>query len=311
MHLGDYAQGARYSFGGHETFPLRHGWLKKAVDFISQDPQGFSRDDAMISLGVGKNMVRAIKHWALACGILIESAVPDQPGRVYPTVSSLGTALFSDEGWDPFLEDTATLWAVHWGLVSNPMRALVWQQVFTSYEETEFDRSMLTRYLRARMQRLGVKVSDNVLEKEIDCLLKSYVVSPRDHGHEDDEAGCPLTELGLITVIGDAGRMRFNVGAKESLTAAVVGYSLIDYFQRRAVTQKSFTVNECLYGAGSPGQAFKLDEASLLDYLDQLEAITDGAIKVAEVAGNAQVFLLESLNSLEVLGIHYVHQLRG
>ena len=52
-----------FSFSGHETFPFRYTWLKKGVDAVSDDPSVFSSDRATITLGVGKNMVRSIRHW--------------------------------------------------------------------------------------------------------------------------------------------------------------------------------------------------------------------------------------------------------
>ena len=57
-------------FAGHETFPLRYGWLKKAADGITSDPSLFTRADALVRLGVGKNMVRSLRHWAMAPGIV-------------------------------------------------------------------------------------------------------------------------------------------------------------------------------------------------------------------------------------------------
>ena len=57
------------SFAGHQTFALRAGWLKKGLDAIEDDPQIFTRDDALVVLGVGKNMVSAIRHWLLATGL--------------------------------------------------------------------------------------------------------------------------------------------------------------------------------------------------------------------------------------------------
>ena len=63
-------------FSGHETFPLRQLWLKKAHDQvmlhispnrISAPKSVFSDDDATERFGVGKNMVASIKHWALSC----------------------------------------------------------------------------------------------------------------------------------------------------------------------------------------------------------------------------------------------------
>src|SRR3974390_179077 len=59
-------------FSSHETFVFRHSWLKKAVDAVIEDPEIFTRDSAIVTLGVGKNMVRSIRHWGLATGILAE-----------------------------------------------------------------------------------------------------------------------------------------------------------------------------------------------------------------------------------------------
>ena len=72
------------SFSRHETFVLRYGWLKKAFDGVTGDPAVFSREDAIVNLGVGKNMVRSIRHWALVAGILKEE--PGTRGlRLQPT----------------------------------------------------------------------------------------------------------------------------------------------------------------------------------------------------------------------------------
>ena len=57
---------------GHETFPLRYGWLKKAFDAVSAaeesglDRSIFLADDAIARFGVGKNMVASMRHWAVA-----------------------------------------------------------------------------------------------------------------------------------------------------------------------------------------------------------------------------------------------------
>lgn len=61
----------RYVFPGHETFPRRYAWLPKAVRGVSENPRLFSDEDqAMVHLGVGKNMVRAIRFWAVAARVI-------------------------------------------------------------------------------------------------------------------------------------------------------------------------------------------------------------------------------------------------
>ncbi len=59
-----------YKFSGHETFPCRYTWLPKAFLALDSDPKAFADEEkAMVTLGVGKNMVRAIRFWAQAADI--------------------------------------------------------------------------------------------------------------------------------------------------------------------------------------------------------------------------------------------------
>ena len=71
--------GLKPQFSGHETFPFRYPWLKKGFDAVCEDGQVFLREDAITVLGVGKNMVRSIRHWCLAAGVI----EPNQDGEVF------------------------------------------------------------------------------------------------------------------------------------------------------------------------------------------------------------------------------------
>src|SRR5438067_787440 len=104
-----------YRFSGHETFPCRYTWLPKAVQSLAQDPALFRNEDqAMVRLGVGKNMVRAIRFWADAAGV--SASLPD--GAL--AVSRFGADLLGERGCDPFLEDVRTLWLIHWKIATSP-----------------------------------------------------------------------------------------------------------------------------------------------------------------------------------------------
>ena len=50
----------RYSFSGHESFHCKSLWLKKGYDFIC-NKKHFADTDSVVELGVGKNMVSAIR----------------------------------------------------------------------------------------------------------------------------------------------------------------------------------------------------------------------------------------------------------
>ena len=129
----------QHSFSGHETFPFRYPWLKKGVDGVRADPEVFLRDDAITTLGVGKNMVRSIRHWCLAAGVLAEN----RSGGPALRTTALGSLLFADDGLDPYLEDPATLRLLHWQIACNRTRATTWFWTFSHFHEPEFTRETL------------------------------------------------------------------------------------------------------------------------------------------------------------------------
>lgn len=63
------------SFGRHETFALRYAWLTKGFQAFEKNNSIFSSDEATIELGVGKNMVNAIKYWLRASSMLLDIAL--------------------------------------------------------------------------------------------------------------------------------------------------------------------------------------------------------------------------------------------
>jgi len=65
------------------------------------------------------------------------------------------------------------------------------------------------------------------------------------------------------------------------------------------------SVQESLYGPQSPGQAFKLDENALVEYIEALEDMTDGAIALDETAGLKQIYRRKNLDSMRLLARYY------
>ena len=87
-----YQDDYRPQLSGHETFPIRYGWLKKAFDRVweTEDQRDnrevFSGSDAIARFGVGKNMVSSMRHWAKAAGM-----IKDAPGANGLTDDFIGT----------------------------------------------------------------------------------------------------------------------------------------------------------------------------------------------------------------------------
>jgi hypothetical protein len=94
-----------YRISGHETFPCRYTWLPKAVRSLRENPKLFSdEEEAMVSLGVGKNMFRSIRFWSQAAGLVTMGT----KGRGH-VLTKLPNVLLGERGLDPFLEDICML----------------------------------------------------------------------------------------------------------------------------------------------------------------------------------------------------------
>jgi hypothetical protein len=176
-------------FSGHETFTLRYAWLKKAMDALDQRPDVFSAEDAMVELGVGKNMVRSIRHWAVTCRMAEEAS----SGRGLQP-SELGRALFLAPGWDPYTEDDGTLWLIHWQIATNMTRATTWYWAFNILREQEFTTEALTTGLeRLVSHHEWTRISESTLKSDVSCFLRTYATGKRGVTSTfEDSLDCPL-----------------------------------------------------------------------------------------------------------------------
>ena len=301
-----------YRFSGHETFVFRYGWLEKGVNAVAASATAFSDEDAMVKLGVGKNMVESIRHWCLVTRLIEEDSTTRQKGGRRINVSPIGSKLLLPRGWDPFMEDDASLWLVHWLLVSNTKIGTTWQVMFTQFQRPDFTRRELADYMMTFAERHSVRTRRKSMERDVDCFLRSYV-SARGKSKQavlEETFDCPLQELNLIQQTPDSDVHRFVIGPKPSLPAPVFAFALLEYFERVRGESNAINLDDCLYGQGSPGQAFKLDENSLIDYVEQIGKSTRGGLAVDDTAGMKQIFRKHAFDPFHMLDQYYGSEVR-
>ena len=287
----------RLSFSGHETFSLRYGWLSKGVSLAEHDPTAFFRDDAVTSLGVGKNMVGSIRHWCEVLGLVALD------GRLKKgVVKPLGRILFGARGFDPYLECHGTLWLLHWQLCRHPGAATTWHYAFTRWNKSIFTRDELATWLLRVVSDSGdSKTSPASLKRDVDVFLRTYVPTQHDRQRvAEDSFDCPLAELGLIREV-ESGTYQFQRGAQASLPPAILAVALAEYWDMTAPEQRTLSFERVMYGPGSPGGAFQLSEAGMADLLSVLPSLAGIAfdessgmrrlVRVAQAAPKRDVLL--------------------
>lgn len=275
----------RISFSGHETFPLRFNWPKKAYDAAARDSEIFGKDEAIAELGVGKNMVRAIRHWGLACGILDD----DETTAGSYVETEFGTSIFGEEGFDPFLEDEATAWLLHWKLCGDLSPAPLWHYVFGCWRGRALDPLTVFSALDTWAEQRGVHLpSRSTLKRDLQCLLATYTPRRTSRGHLEDALGSPLSNLGLVRETD--GVHQLQQGTQRTLPAHVFGYAVLDHWERAASGQGTLPLRAVLHEEASPGRVFRLSENYAFDLLTEIERLEHPPFEYRDTAGSRQLY---------------------
>lgn len=279
----------RPHFTGHETFPLRYGWLKKAYDAVvtneneSEKKSVFNEAGAVANFGVGKNMVASMRHWAVATKIIEENDGELSPGDV-------GKKLFGNtlgDPLDPYLENPSSLWLLHWQLCRHSSKT-TWHFLFNYFHAEEFERSVLVDALLKLTQEKGWgRVSAATVKRDVECLLRCYVPKPETaKTTPEDTLECPLAELGLIKMTGKRDGFRLVRGSKPTLGDGVFLYALVDFWaESRYADLNQLPFEAIAYEPGSPGRIFLLDENDLADRLTKIEIYSNGVLSWSETSG--------------------------
>lgn len=282
--------GKKPQFSGHETFPLRQLWLKKAYDAVHSGslfgdaPKSiFSDEEAIVQFGVGKNMVSSIRFWAVACNIL------EEQGEAYK-VTALADSLFNNyDGLDPYCENTSTIWLMHWFLASTPEKTTTWYYLFNHVMQPVFDRESIGSAITDVLSEHKVKISQSTLKRDVECCIRSY--APRVNSDSPEELSEPLLgEIGLVTH-NSKDSFEFRRGIKRSLHDGIFGYALLDYWGRLETSGSVMAFDRVAHDYGSPGRVFKIDENGIAERLIALEELSNGQIQWTEQAGLRQVTL--------------------
>ncbi|KFF01354.1 hypothetical protein IX39_12325 [Chryseobacterium formosense] len=180
----------KLTFSGHDTFHCRQLWLKKGYDFIKNGKK-FVDDDAVITLGVGKNMVSAIHFWMKAFGLL------DKNGN---TTDFANYIFDSDNGKDPYLEDNATLWLLHYQLITQNLSS-TYNYIFNDLrkERIEFTKDNFLSFIERKSSEVGFsQFNKKTVSTDFDVFLKTYNRTDEQVKDREDTFSGLLTDLNLL-----------------------------------------------------------------------------------------------------------------
>ena len=279
---------ARPIFSGHESFACKSHWLKRGYDFVRGE-NNFNDDDAVVRLGVGKNMVASIKFWLKAIGLLKDAGLV-----------ALANHLFDDDnGKDPYLEDIGTLWLLHFLLIQTDY-ATIYKTTFVDYHRQRniIEKSKLQNYIKhICFDETGYKnlYNDNTVKRDIGVMLHNYCAKNGGNVNIEDSNSL-FAPLNLICET-EKNTYRFNYDTRSDVPSLIFLYALLVKFEgRNSISFEDITELALI---------FCLTNNDLLDIINYLCDLYPSEIVFSDVAGIKELQFRATLNPTDVLDSYY------
>jgi len=249
----------KFTFSGHESFQCRHLWLKKGYDFVNKK-KSFNDEDAVVELGVGKNMVNSIRFWMKAFNLLTTN----------DELTDFAHKLFSDDGYDPYVEDEGTLWLLHYQLVKKGF-ASTYSIVFNELrrEKIEFTKDNFISYIKRKSEtEKSFPVNEKTLQVDFSVLTKMYLRSDIQNKDREDSFSGLLTELDLVKCF-NKGKEEFYIienSERTEIPDEIILYAILD----NENFDLSLNLNRIEQNNNSVGTVFVINRPGLLSKIETL-----------------------------------------
>lgn len=266
-------------FRAHETFFIRKGWLSKGMKAIKNDAAAFisKEKNPMDTLGIGSNMVKALRYWLQAVGITQEP----HSGKRLQSFTSLGAMIYDH---DRYIEELGTLYLLQYRLASQDELAAAWYYFFNVFNMTEFTRDDFVAALNGYVIEMnGEGAAMRSLTDDFNCLVSTYVprykaapgkVSP------ENNIDCPFGEIGLVDIVDKHRKVYRKVSPSvESIDSWIILAVIMD----QAAGANEVSLNDLLTSPKNIGKIFNLNTITMIDALRKAEKTE--AIKIIRTAG--------------------------
>jgi hypothetical protein len=292
-------------FSGHNTFICKQYWLYKGYEFVNNQ-KSFNEENAVVDLGVGKNMVHAIRYWMRSFGLIDESE----------NLTNLAKNLLSINGWDPYLEDIGSLWILHYLLIKSN-RASIYNLIFNDFrkERIDFTKTQLLNFLKKTSgEKENTNFNESTLLGDINVFLRTYLPPKKDRETKievEEDFSSLLIDLELLDtykqVVEKEGKSeiinwyKIENNFRDALPYQIVLYVIADNIGENLTVN----FNELLRGTNSPGMVFALHEDGLYDKIEEICKANPKKIIFSETAGNRILQFKDKPKAIEILKAYY------
>jgi len=276
----------KYTFSGHESFPCKSLWLKKGYDF-EVDGGNYNDPQAVVKLGVGKNMVGAIRYWLKVSGLNNESQT-----------KWIADFLFGEDGKDPYMEDVGSLWLLHYLLVSTG-EATLYQWFFTDFQrkKKQFKKQDVVSYVKAKMLDAGKfsQFNENTVAKDVSVLLQNYCM-PRNAKNNEDYSSL-LLDLNLLVATGKDD-YAFSEEGRAMLPSDIFFFTILIEKGDDSAVGFDDTLKRV-------GLIYGMTELDIIGSLKNVSEKYSDYVVYSDIAGVRQLLFTQEVEPIEILRMYY------
>lgn len=287
-------------FRAHDTFFIRKGWLSKGMERVVGKPDLFvdKEENPMDILGIGTNMVKALRYWLQAVGLTSEPV----SGRRIQALTDFGQRVYAH---DRYIEELGTLYLLQYQLAKQKEEATAWYFFFNIFNMSEFTKEEFVQEIQnyILMSNEDDLVALRSLNDDFACIINTYL--PRyktnpDKVSPENNIDCPFGELGLVD-IANKKRKTF----KKSIPAAKTfnPWVILSIIEDQADGRTEIGLNELLTNPCNIGKIFNLDAITMLDILHDIE--NTGMLKIIRTAGLDVIHLSKRMTFIECVDCYY------
>lgn len=286
-------------FRAHDTFYIRKGWLYKGLKNIEKQGNIFTdkQSNAGDVLGMGVNMVKALRYWLQAVDLTKETGSVNKN----QFLTEFGQLVWDN---DRYIEEVGTLWLLHYKLSRNENSATAWHYFFNEFNFNEFTKddfvSSIGNYIKMKGKPLPAKSS---LESDFDCIISTYVSRYKMNPGKvlpENNIECPLGELGLIDIVNKREKVFKKSHSKlDSINPTIIFAIIVD----NAGTDKEIRISSLLNDKNNIGKTLNLDAISLQESLKKVQ--NNGYIKIIRTAGLDIIKIEKNMNFVECVKQYY------
>lgn len=274
---------------GHEKFVLREGWLNKGIMRVEEDATVFLGKEAPDVFGIGNNMVKSLRYWLKAFGLVTEK------GASGASLSECGKVV---REYDAYFEDIFTLWVLHSNIVHNCDDATIWYLFFNKCCIEDMGKEQIVHILTRELNKYtnNASFSERSLRSDVDVLLSMYgkireIVDP------EDKNISPFAQLDLIKNVD--GMFSKSQPDRRKVSEWNVLYELSRY-----LNEKEFiSIDDISEGVGSISSIYQIGSVAINEYLDKLD--TMGYIRVDRTAGLDIIYKVSDMSQESVMRAYY------